>query len=216
MASNIIETRKILAQLVGLGALVLVTGSAAAPDTSRYVPPPQGSTWNYRIANTGSYGSGDQQTTRTMKTASWQGRQMLLVDDSVLPRLHLDDRGCSHGQSRGANPFLAFDPPVCGAKRPFVVGETTSYKVSGFNLAGNSPFSGEGKSTVEAFEEVVVPAGKFMAFRLRYVDTHGNENVTWWSQELGINVKWSNRRSTGHWLGSGTQEVQLVSHTIRR
>jgi hypothetical protein len=216
MASNIIETRKFLAQVTALGALVLATGSAAAPDTSRFAPPPQGSTWTYRIANSGSFGSGNQQTTRTMTTGDWQGRKLLLVDDKILPRTHLDEQGCWHGDSRGESPIFAGEPPQCGAKRPYAIGETTTRKYSVYSFSQNQSFPAEGKITVEAFEEVVVPAGRFMVFRIRNVDTFGNERINWVSQELGISVKWQHRRKDGHWAGAGTQDVELLSHTIRR
>lgn len=216
VGGSMLETRKLLTQLAGLGAWVLMTASAAAPDTSRYVPPPQGSTWTYRIANSGSFGSGNQQTTRTMTTGDWQGRKLLLVDDKVLMHTHLDEQGCWHGDSRGNSPVFAGQPPRCGAKRPYAIGETTTEKFSIYSFSQNQSYAGEGTITVEAYEAVVVPAGKFMAFRIRSADTFGNERVSWVSQELGINVKWQHRRKDGHWAGPGTQEVELLSHTIRR
>lgn len=42
---------------------------------------------------------------------------------------------------------------------------------------------------VAAYENVVVPAGTFKAFKLTSSDTLGNENVTWFSPQLGLFIR---------------------------
>jgi hypothetical protein len=43
-----------------------------------------------------------------------------------------------------------------------------------------------------------------------------NENVVWFSPELGIFVKQNLRRTAKHPAGPGTRDSELVSHTITR
>ena len=69
---------------------------------------------------------------------------------------------------------------------------------------------------VEAYEDVTVPAGTFKAFKVRTTDTMGNDNVVWFSPELGIFVKQNNRRTAQHAQGPGTRDIELVSQSIRR
>ena len=70
--------------------------------------------------------------------------------------------------------------------------------------------------TIEAYEAVEVPAGRFLAFRTRYTDNVGNDNLDWVSPELGIFVKSRRTRDAKNPQGPGTFESELVSHTIRR
>jgi hypothetical protein len=44
------------------------------------------------------------------------------------------------------------------------------------------------------------------------VNTLGDDNVSWYSPELGIFVKQMNRRTDKHPQGAGTQNVELVSY----
>jgi hypothetical protein len=62
----------------------------------------------------------------------------------------------------------------------------------------------------------VVPAGTFKAFKVTSSDTLGNENVVWFSPELGLFLKQTLRRTEKHPAGAGTRETELVSQTIRK
>jgi hypothetical protein len=69
---------------------------------------------------------------------------------------------------------------------------------------------------VEAYEDVTVAAGTFKAYRVGYSDTLGNTEMYWFSPELAITVKTSQKRSASHSQGAGTRETELVTQTIRR
>ena len=69
--------------------------------------------------------------------------------------------------------------------------------------------------TVEAKEKIKVPAGTFEVFRVSYGDP-GTDILSWWSPELGINVKRREQRNGFHYIGPGVRETELISHTIRR
>ena len=60
-----------------------------------------------------------------------------------------------------------------------------------------------------------MPAGTFKAFRVRTIDDAGNDNVQWFSPDLGIFIKQSLKRTAKHAQGPGTREIELISQKIR-
>ena len=69
---------------------------------------------------------------------------------------------------------------------------------------------------VEAYEDITVPAGTFKAFKVSTSSTLGEENVNWFSPELGIFVKSINTRTAKSAAGPGTRETEIVSQTIKK
>ena len=65
---------------------------------------------------------------------------------------------------------------------------------------------------VEAIEEVTVPAGTFKTYKISTVNSLGDDNLVWFSPELGIFVKQSNKRTAKHAQGPGTQSSELMSY----
>jgi hypothetical protein len=63
---------------------------------------------------------------------------------------------------------------------------------------------------VEAFEEVVTPAGAFKAFRVRR-DGPDDRYIVWFNPELAIEVKRVWERFSGHRLGAGERDGTHVS-----
>ena len=63
---------------------------------------------------------------------------------------------------------------------------------------------------VDALEEVTVPAGRFVAVRVRRHDAT-EAIVRWWSPELGIPIKMTRERSRFHPLGPGSLLEELRS-----
>jgi hypothetical protein len=70
--------------------------------------------------------------------------------------------------------------------------------------------------TVEAFEEVTVPAGTFKAFRVRASNNMGEQSVNWLSPELGLFVKGRTERTAEHPAGAGVREMELKTVDVRR
>lgn len=59
-------------------------------------------------------------------------------------------------------------------------------------------------------------AGNFDTWRVRCTTTIGNDEVYWMSEPLGISVKTRVVRSAASPFGAGTQEAELIAHTIAR
>jgi len=97
---------------------------------------------------------------------------------------------------------------------PLTVGKSWTKQYKATFRAQNREVPFETKQVVEAYEDVVVPAGTFKAFRVRSSDTLGNENVHWFAPEVGIFVKTSLRRTDKNALGTGTRETEL--QTLKR
>jgi hypothetical protein len=74
----------------------------------------------------------------------------------------------------------------------------------------------ENSYVVEAYEEVTVPAGTFKTFRVRSSDTLGNNNVVWYSPELGLFAKQVLQRTEKHPQGPGRRESVLKAYSPAR
>lgn len=144
----------------------------------------------------------------------WQGQKLNAYESQDLTLL-ARPTGDWVAQVKGDTPMVSWDPPVTW-NWPLEVGKTgtRSFRVTLHWTKQTIPV--EDRWTVEAYEDVTVPAGTFKAFRVRTTDNMGNDNVNWFSPELGIFVKSSLKRSAKHSAGAGTREIELVSHTIRR
>ena len=68
---------------------------------------------------------------------------------------------------------------------------------------------------VEVFEEVATPAGVFKTFRIRR-DGPDDSYIVWFNPELTVEVKRVWERFSSHRLGPGTNEMELVSHNIKK
>ena len=112
-------------------------------------------------------------------------------------------------------PIMSWDPPIM-FDFPLEVGKTwtKNYRVTLHATKQTIPFDYSGK--VEAYEDVIVPAGTFKAFKISTSDTLGNENVIWYSPDLGVWVKSLMKRTAKYPAGPGTRESQVVSQTIRK
>jgi hypothetical protein len=69
---------------------------------------------------------------------------------------------------------------------------------------------------VEAYEDVTVPAGTFKAFKVSSSSTLGQEDVNWFSPELGIYVKSINVRTAKNAAGPGRRGSELISQTMKK
>jgi hypothetical protein len=204
-------------QIAGVGlAVALLSGGCAsmAPKGERYVAPPLGATWVTARQDTGSYGSGSARVSGKRGERMWQGKQMITFEGPELTLLAYPT-GDWVSQVRGDTPVLTWDPPLSW-NWPLEVGKTWTKKHSVTIHATQRTIPYEATSKVEAYEDVTVPAGTFKVFRVSYSDTLGNENVNWFSPDLGIYVKTSLKRTAKHPAGAGTRETELVSQTIKK
>lgn len=200
--------------IAGLLATVLSAGCATTPTAERYVAPPQGSTWVSKRIDTGSYGSGTVQSAGSMGEQMWQGQKLMAFQSQEQTTL-AHPSGDWIAQVKGSTPLVTWNPPL-GWNWPLEVGKTWTKKTSITIHAAKRTIPYEYTQKVEAFEDVTVPAGTFKAFKVKTSSTLGDDNVNWFSPELGIFVKSSLKRTAKHSAGPGTREIELVSHTIRR
>jgi hypothetical protein len=197
----------------GLG-LALVFGGCALmePSAERYVAPPVGTTWERMQTDTGSYGSGSAKFAARRGERMWQGAQVVTFEGAVGPlTVFARADGAWLGLFKGDTPVVTFDPPQ-NWQWPLEVGKTWTREQRTIIHAAKRTIPYQLTQKVEAVEHVTVPAGTFKTFKVSTVTSLGDENVVWFSPELGIFVKVSNKRTAKHPQGPGTRVVDLISY----
>jgi hypothetical protein len=186
-----------------------------APKAERYVAPPFGSTYTLAQTNTGSYGSWTGQLAVKVTERMWEGRQMIAFVTQRGTTLANTEGGWSTILGPNDTPILSWDPPL-GYNWPLEVGKTwtKSYRVTIHPRNQTIPF--ETTFKVESYEDVTVPAGTFKVFKISNSTTVSTEGIQWFSPELGVFVKQSQKRAANAPLGLGTNEEELVEQTIRK
>lgn len=202
-------------------ATMLLAGCATTPPkVEAYKAMPIGSTWTYSQHNSGSYaaqlGGTELQVQNTVGERMWEGRKVLtfsgsqgtVVTEPEPSGLWLAMLGA------GDKPFLRYDPPCC-YEWPIEVGRTwtKNYRLS---LGTGQTIPMDVSCKVQSYEDVVVPAGTFPAFKIACNFSRGLEDVAWFSPELGIWVKTSDGRSPSYRSGPGTQQQELISLNIKK
>lgn len=201
---------------IGLG-LALVSGGCAtmAPKAERYVRPPVGSTFTFAYRNSGSFGSATGEMTTKATERMWEGKRIAATESPRGVTL-LNEEGAWPAQLTPDGKLArSFNPPI-GFDFPLVVGKTwtKSYQVTDHATNRTSSFDTTWK--VEAYEQVTVPAGTFNVFKIAYSDTMGQENIYWYSPELGNWPKSSHTHTANFPSGPGKSEVQMISYTIAK
>ena len=198
------------------GASIVVAlvsaGCAVAPNRPNIAAP--GSSYVTQERNSGSFGTQNvRNTVKVVGERMWQGRKVFMYDGTLRQVMTEPQSGAWIAMTKDDAPVLSFDPPV-GWDYPLYVGKTGTGKYR-FTVHATKQ-SGDFERTwrVDAYEDVTVPAGTFKCYKVFSSDTTGNENVVWWSPELGTFVKQNNRRTEKHGAGAGTNDVELVSHAI--
>lgn len=195
----------------------LLAGCAAPPRAeSGRVDQPIGSVLVRVQKNTGSYGTGEVTATSTrMAPRMWKGQQVAVYANSPGPTLfQLPPHGTFVGFFEGDNPVVTFDPPT-GYDWPLEVGKSWTRRYNMTLHQANRVIPVEVKVAVEAYEDVAMPGGTFKAFRIRSVDNQGNDDLNWFSPELGVFVKQKLTRTAANPNGPGTREVETIRQTIK-
>jgi hypothetical protein len=212
-----IASMKLYVAWFGLAAAVLTGGCATVePKAERYVAPPLGSTWTTAQRNTGSFGSGDVQVQTTRGEQTWQGRQVVTFVNSQATILANPDTGAWIAVlGPDGKAVVSFDPPI-GFNFPLSVDKTWTNSIKMTMHAANRTIPFDGTCKVESYGDVKVRAGTFKVFKLSCTYTTGLEETFWFSPEMGIFVKSSQKRAANNPSGAGTRETELVSVTIRK
>jgi hypothetical protein len=174
---------------------------------------PAGSSWVSEIRDSGSFGSGTYlSTTKSLGEQTWQGRKVYAYQSPETTTLLDSSTNRWVAILKGTTPIQINDPPL-GWDYPIWVGKswTQVYKF----IFPKQTFTSDSKWKVEAKEKIKVPAGTFEVYRITYADTW-NENIMWWSPEIGIWVKSKMGRNAKHGLGAGVREAELYSYDIKK
>lgn len=194
---------------LGLAALLLTACASAPPVADRYVPPPVGSTVEYRMTNTGSFGNGTGTVTMKVSEVTYEGRTLRRYDTPSGATLQSAAAGTVAVLSPSGQPLMRYDPPL-DFNFPLVVGKTWT---ADHELTVGASNRMQMKTTwkVEAYEDVTVPAGTFKAWRLVMTDNFGFRQ-TFWSMPVtyGMFAKRISERPQGHPQGAGTQVLEMT------
>jgi len=193
-----------------LAVAMVVGGCAGTPKAERYVAPALGSTWESMRHDTGSYGSGSAKMPGRRGERSYEGQQVLTFE-SPAGVIVARQTGDWVGIFNGDKPVITWDPPLTW-QWPLEVGKTWTREQRMTIHAAKATVSYSVTQKVEAYEDVTVPAGTFKTFKVSTVTSLGDENIAWFSPELGIFVKQSLKRTGKHRQGAGTREIELLSY----
>lgn len=207
----------------GMVAALLAAGCAAPePRIERYRPVLPGSTTTMSVTSTGSYGSGTTQVTTTIDQRNWEGRTVI-SQESAAGAMLLDPADGSRLGFVGPNGQTQWTlkPPV-GFRYPMEVGKrwVAESTLTLTGPQGTRAWPVRSEWSVEALEEVTVPAGRFKALRVTVNDTMGgqpwNADTYWVEPVQEFTVKVLLNRLPTHPAGAGSRESLLVSKSIRR
>jgi hypothetical protein len=196
-----------------LSLAMLLSACAAVAPGDHYTAPPAGMSFTSAYTDSGSFGSGKSVVPSQVVARGWngtpavgfqnpQGTLIMLPQGTFVGLLGPDGK-----MAISWEPGTVWDFPLTVGKS-----WTKQYKAKFHAQNREVPF--ETKQVVEAYEEIVVPAGTFKTFRVRSSDTLGNENVHWFAPDVGIFVKTSLRRTDKNASGAGTRETEL--QTLKR
>lgn len=169
-----------------------------------------GSSWTFNYRATGSLGSvTDQRKLVVLPNQTWEGRTVRALEGKNFTTLSDPAAGGWIAQVKGTRPLLSWNPPL-NYEWPLTVGKTWTRKHRVTNHATNQTIDYEATWIVESYEDVTVPAGTFKAFKVKYSDNIGNENVSWWSPQIQGSAKSKFSRTSKHRAGAGTIDTELV------
>jgi hypothetical protein len=200
--------------IAGLGLALLLADCATTPKGERYVVAPLGTTFTSSSTSTGSYGSGTTETITKITERMWEGKKVTaFVSSSGV--LLASSEGWMAILAPDDKPIFTWDPPI-GYDWPLEVGKTStkSYRITIHPRNQTIPFDNTNK--IEAYEDVTVPAGTFKVFKISSSDTLGNENIAWFSPELGFFIKQTQKRTDKNPSGPGTRETEVIKLDIAK
>ena len=204
---------KVPGLLTGLAAAALVAGCTTAPPRAeRYVPPPMGASWTYQVTSSGSYGTQNQAPSPvTVREAVVDGRKLLRFESATYTTLQTERVGVVAVLDPAGRPLMRYDPPL-GYEWPLEVGKTWTQEIT-LTVGAGTRIPMKAVWTVEAYEDVTVPAGTFKAWRIVMTDNFGFRQVTWSVPEkLGTYAKRTSERAATHPQGgAGQQVIELVT-----
>jgi hypothetical protein len=194
----------------------LMASCASVPSGDRPANVAANSSWTYERRDSGSFGKGTAYaTTRALGERTWQGRKVLATETAQGIRLTDPDKGDWLAMVKGDTTLLTWEPSL-GYDWPLAVGKSFNRNYRFVNHVTKQTTEVRSTMTVQALEDVTVPAGTFKAFRIHYADSLGAESTNWFSPDAVAWVKIQNKRDAKHPAGAGTQDLEMLSYTIKR
>lgn len=211
----------LVATAAGLSIGLLGPGSApgqALPGV--LIPPLDGTVVTFERMSNGSFRTMKGQVVRKWTKRVWNGRTVFaIVSDDGSGELS-DPETCATMATleKGGRIGYTYDPPI-GYAWPLEVGKTWTLA---YRLSRTHPFNEsipiKLDFRVEAYEDVVVPAGAFKAFKVVSNGSLGGGSQTWVVPALGLcgehALKRIDERPASHWLGDGHRESIMVSRVV--
>lgn len=203
-----------LCAFVGLSALTQVgCTTTPAPRAERHELLPAGTVAVFSRRSTGSYGEASGPVTWAFQPGTWEGRAVVMARSDKAGAAVMDAAtfGVVATLDGAGRVVYAFDPPW-GHPWPLEPGRqwTTRHQLKLMRSGQVLPV--ETTWTVEAREQVSVPAGTFMTWRVRSVDSLGETQVVWSAPEQGLHiVRRILDRTASAPQGAGHLEGELVS-----
>lgn len=208
--------RKTFAVGVGLAAAILSASCAMAPRADGPVIVAADSSWTYERRDTGSFGKTTAyQTNRARGEQTWQGRKVRAIELPQGLRLSDGEKGDWLAMVQGDKTLVTWEPSL-GYDWPLTVGKSFNRNYRVVNHVSKQTTDIQSTMTVQAYEDVTVPAGTFKAFRILYTDSLGVESLSWYCPDAAAWVKIQNKRSSKFPAGPGTQDLDLLSYTIKK
>jgi hypothetical protein len=201
---------KVFALAAAASLLLLASGCASPPPKSAsYVPPKPGSTVQYRMTNTGSFGNGTTLATMHVAEFTWQGQRVLRYEGPTGSVLNNDQAGIVALLDSAGRLAMQYDPPL-GYQWPIFLGKAwESNHVITTATGAKIPMKATWK--VDAYDDVTVPAGTFKAWRVTMTDNLGFRQTSWSVPEtVGMFVERMSERPAGHPQGAGTQRYEMT------
>jgi hypothetical protein len=197
--------------LFACGVVSLLAAGCASPPpvAERYVAPKVGTTWEYRVTSTGSFGNGTVNAPMRVVETTLDGRKLLRFESPAGATLQTDKVDVVAVLDPAGRTVMRYDPPL-SYEWPLEVGRawTGEYVVT---TASGARMPMKASWKVEAVEDVTVSAGTFQAWRVSMTDSFGLRQTTWSVPEkMGVFARRVSERPAGHPQGAGTQVLELL------
>ena len=186
------------------------------PKAERFVGLPAGSTWTVNLKLSGSLGSGTREVTgKSLGEVDWDGRRVLAYESrGGTLRNYYDTQGRILGSARDGKPTETYRPYEALYEWPLLVGKSWTSEFQVTYHERNETIDQKVVFTVEAFEEITIPAGAFKTFRISRISPNFRY-ISWYEPKLGLEVKIDFERNASHPLGVGAYQMEMLSYTIK-
>lgn len=190
--------------------------AAAQTNPGQFVSAPQGTVTEYQRVSSGSYGTYEGPVRWVQGMREWNGR-MLVSATSERHGIQLMDpqtHGVVAQLSSAGQPGYTFNPDIRW-QLPLEVGKTWTSTHEMTQHAAGRVVPVTFTFTVDAYEDVTVPAGTFKAFKVSSRNSFGEVEQVWTVPSLGLgNVKVIRDRPATHPLGIGHLEGVLTTRMV--